>query len=135
MGGVSSKKQKKQNAIKDFVSWFEIPAINFQQAVNFYNQIYGIKMEKTSNGGYDMAFFPANKGIGGAIVAGPGSVPSDSGTLVYLNAGEDLSPVLSKIEDAGGRVVMPKTFINKESGYFAIFIDPEGNKLALHSSK
>jgi len=53
---------------------------------------------------------------------------------LYLNAGKDLSLVLNLVEQAGGRIVMPKTLINKESGYFAIFIDPEGNKLALYSS-
>jgi uncharacterized protein len=36
---------------------------------------------------------------------------------------------------AGGRIVMNKTFISDDAGYFAIFIDTEGNKLALHSKK
>ncbi|CAN5353177.1 VOC family protein [soil metagenome] len=134
MGGVSPKK-KKQKTLKDYVSWFEIPAINFQQAVDFYNQIYGIDMEKNFDGKYAMAFFPTEKGIGGAIVAGPGSIPSIIGPLIYLNAGEDLDHILTKIEPAGGRIVMSKTMINEESGYFAIFIDSEGNKLALHSKK
>lgn len=134
MGGVSSKK-KKQEKLKDYVSWFEIPAINFQQAVNFYNEIYGIDMEKNFDGNYAMAFFPTEKGIGGAIVAGPGSIPSIIGPLIYLNAGKDLNQILNRIEPAGGRIVMPKTMINEESGYFAIFIDSEGNKLALHSKK
>ncbi len=80
-----------------------------------------------------MAFFPAKNGIGGAIVAGPGSTPCATGTLLYLNGGEDLNQILSKVEEAGGRVVMSKTLINEDSGYFAIFIDSEGNKLALHS--
>lgn len=134
MGGVSSKKKKQEN-IKDYVSWFEIPAINFQQAVDFYNEIYGIDMEKNFDDSYAMAFFPTEKGIGGAIVAGPGSTPSDTGPLIYLNAGKDLNTILNRIEPAGGRIVMPKTMINEESGYFAIFIDSEGNKLALHSKK
>ncbi len=134
MGGVSPKK-KKQETLKNYVSWFEIPAINFQQAVNFYNQIYEIDMEKNFDGNYAMAFFPTEKGIGGAIVAGPGSTPSDSGPLIYLNAGKDLNIILDRIEPAGGRIIMPKTIINEESGYFAIFIDSEGNKLALHSKK
>ena len=53
--------------------------------------------------------------------------------MVYLNGGKDLETVLSRVTGAGGRIIMPKTFINEESGYFAIFIDCEGNKLALHS--
>lgn len=134
MGGVPSKK-KEGKSIKNYVSWFEIPAVNFQQAVDFYNHIYSIDMEKNIDENYAMAFFPSNNGIGGAIVAGPGSTPSDTGPLIYLNAGSDLEPILKKVEEAGGRIVMGKTLINEDSGYFAIFIDSEGNKLALHSIK
>jgi uncharacterized protein len=133
MGGGSLKKEKR--TFKSYVSWFEIPAINFQQAVDFYNHIYDIDMEKNFDDQYAMAYFPAQKGVGGAIVAGPGSTPSDTGPLLYLNGGNDLEKVLRKIEPAGGRVIMPKTLISEEAGYFAIFIDSEGNKLALHSKK
>lgn len=133
MGGGSLKKEKK--TFKSYVSWFEIPAVNFQQAVDFYNHIYDMDMEKNFDGQYAMAYFPAGKGVGGAIVAGPGSTPSDTGPLLYLNGGDNLDKVLRKIEPAGGRVIMPKTLISEEAGYFAIFIDSEGNKLALHSKK
>lgn len=126
---------KKTKNFKNYISWFEIPAINFEQAVDFYNKIYDIKMAVTTNGDYTMAFFPADEGIGGAVVCGPGSAPSEKGPLMYLNGGSDLNTVLGKVGDAGGRVIMPKTLISKESGYFAIFIDTEGNKLALHSNK
>lgn len=121
--------------LKDFVSWFEIPAVNIERSVNFYNEIYGIDMEITEVNSYTMAFFPADKGIGGAIVCGEGSIPSDKGPLIYLNTGKDLNPVLAKIEAAGGRVILPKTLINKTVGCFALFIDTEGNKMALHSKQ
>lgn len=134
MGGTTAKKKTKEK-IRDYISWFEIPAINFQQSVDFYNEIFGIEMEKNIDENYAMAFFPAEDGVGGAIVAGAGSIPSIIGPLLYLNAGEDLNTVLKRVEPAGGRIVMPKTLINEDSGYFAIFIDSEGNKLALHSKK
>lgn len=134
MGGTAPKTKKKLTQ-KDFISWFEIPAINFQQSVNFYNQIFDIDMETNISGNYAMAFFPVSTGIGGSIVAGPGSTPGDSGPLLYLNAGNDLNLVLNEVESAGGRIVMPKTLINEDAGFFAIFIDPEGNKLALYSSQ
>lgn len=134
MGSTSIKKKNKPEKIKNFVSWFEIPAIQFQQSVAFYNHIYGITMETATHNDYAMAYFPADKGVGGAIVSGPGSVPSETGPLIYLNGGHDLNNVLSKVVEAGGRIIMPKTFINEESGHFAIFIDSEGNKLALHSN-
>ena len=132
MGSTASAKKK---TFKNYVNWFEIPAINIQRAVAFYNHIYVLNMEIVESESYAMAFFPANGGIGGAIVAGSGCIPSETGSLVYLNGGEDLGPTLEKIEEAGGRVILPKTLINEESGYFAIFIDTEGNRLALHSKK
>jgi predicted enzyme related to lactoylglutathione lyase len=53
--------------------------------------------------------------------------------LLYLNGGKDLTVVLSRIEAAGGRVIMGKSLIDEAVGYFALFMDTEGNRLALHS--
>ena len=128
-------KQKEQSVFKNFVSWFEIPAYNHFRSVAFYNYIYGIQMTSVELNGFSMGFFPAESGIGGAIVSGPGCVPSEIGPLMYLNGGEDLNNVLSKVNEAGGRVVMEKTFLSESAGYFAMFIDSEGNRLALHSKK
>ena len=121
--------------MKDFISWFEIPANNFQNAVNFYNHIYGIQMKQLETGDYSMAFFPTTGGIGGAIVKGPGSIPNDTGPLIYFNGGTNLNTILEKVPAAGGRIVLAKTLISEEAGYFAIFIDTEGNKIALYSKK
>jgi len=134
MGGAPlGKKKKKGIAIQDYVSWFEIPAVDFHQAVYFYNQIFGIEMVQNITEVNAMAFFPVTTGIGGAVISGTGSIPSDKGPLIYLNGGNDLNNVLGKVEPAGGRIVMPKTSIGADEGYFAIFIDSQGNKLALHS--
>jgi len=133
MGGISTNKYKRLGTIKNFVSWFEIPAVNFKQAVAFYSNIYGVSLETVENDSVSVAFFPVKTGIGGAIVSSPGSTPGDKGPLLYLNGGDDLNRVLEMVEPSGGRVIMQKTLINEESGYFAVFIDSEGNKLALHS--
>jgi uncharacterized protein len=129
------KKLKEESVFKNFVSWFEIPAYNHYRSVAFYSYIYSIQMNTVELNGFAMSYFPTESGIGGAIVTGPGCVPSEIGPLVYLNAGEDLDNVLSKVNEAGGRVVMGKTFLGGEAGYFALFIDSEGNRLALHSKK
>lgn len=126
-------KNNKEITTKNYVSWFEIPAIDFKQAVSFYNHIFGIEMVQKITDVNAMAFFPATSGVGGAIIASPGSVPSDKGPLIYLNGGDDLNHVLNNVEKAGGRIIMPKTLITKNDGFFAIFIDSQGNKLALHS--
>ena len=81
-----------------------------------------------------MAFFPyeANNGVGGSIVHGQDLKPSFDGTCVYLNCGEDLAVALGKVEEAGGKICMPKTDIG-ENGFIALFSDTEGNKVGLHS--
>jgi predicted enzyme related to lactoylglutathione lyase len=127
------QKIKERSVFKNFVTWFEIPAYNHYRSVAFFNYIYGIEITTVEINGLAMGFFPAEGGIGGAIVTGPGCVPSEVGPLIYLNGGEDLNLVLSKVNEAGGRVVMEKTYISDTAGYFALFIDSEGNRLALHS--
>lgn len=75
-----------------------------------------------------------NGGVGGGIVQGDGFEPSRDGALIYLNGGEDLSGPLSKVEAAGGKILMQKTSI-RPNGFMAHFVDTEGNKVALHSMK
>jgi hypothetical protein len=55
--------------------------------------------------------------------------------VVYLNAGEDVNESLERVEPAGGKIVVPKTKITDEYGYFALFQDTEGNLVGLHSMK
>lgn len=120
--------------MKNAINWFEIPATDFDRAVKFYSAILDTELYTTQMGGYNMAFLPMEeKGVGGAIVSGDGCEPSQTGTLVYLNAGNDLTDILSRVEPNGGSVVLPKTLITEDIGYMAAFIDSEGGKVALHS--
>ena len=121
------------------VSWFEIPATNFDRAKKFYETILNVKIEvsPTSNEKRKEGYFPAdvNSGaVGGGLVEGEGYEPSQSGTLVYLNAGEDLGKALARVENAGGKIVVPKTSLGP-NGFIAFFVDTEGNKVAFHSMK
>lgn len=122
--------------MKNAVNWFDIPVKDFERAKGFYEAVFDAEMKTQAmeEAGVKMAFFPADweNGIGGGIAHGPGYEPSQSGTLVYLNGGQDLSVHLSKVEEAGGKVVVPKTSLGP-NGFFAQFIDTEGNRVALHS--
>jgi predicted enzyme related to lactoylglutathione lyase len=119
------------------LNWFEIPVSDMERAVKFYSEVMGYEsMYQMNMGGYDMAFFPMEgEGVGGALVKGDVCVPSDKGAMIYLNANPDLSTPLSKIEAAGGKVILPKTIINDEIGFMATFVDSEGNRVAFHSNK
>lgn len=133
MGSTPTTKKKSKTGPVNYITWFEIPAVDFQQAVRFYNHIFDMEMEQSITDTNAMAFFPDTHGVGGAVISGPGSIPGETGPLIYLNGGNDLNLILNKVEEAGGRIIMTKTLINEESGYYAVFIDSQGNKLALHS--
>jgi uncharacterized protein len=117
------------------LNWFEIPVADFSRAKVFYSAIFDFEMPEMPMGPRTMGFFLHDRaaGVGGAIVAGEGCVPAATGTLVYLSAGKDLSTVLSRVEAAGGGILVPKTLIAPEMGFFAILRDSEGNTVGLHS--
>lgn len=120
------------------ITWFEIPVVDFERAKKFYSTIYDYQMPDTMVGSVRMGFLLYEQQIGrvgGAICFGAAYSPSQQGTLPYLNGGSDLTTVLDRVEKAGGKIVVPKTFIAPEHGYFAKFIDTEGNLIALHSRK
>lgn len=118
------------------INWFEIPVLDFERAKKFYELIFEYEMPVNTIGETKMGFLLFDYkggGIGGSICYGEGYEPSNKGALVYLNGGEDLNVILQRVEGAGGQIVLPKTHITNEIGYFAVFIDPEGNRVALHS--
>lgn len=118
------------------INWFEIPATDFARAKKFYETILGAEMMEMPFPDGKYGLFPSDmqNGVGGGLVQGEGFVPSNKGTIVYLNGGEDLSLSLNKVEAAGGKIILPKTSIG-ENGFMAHFIDTEGNRVALHSMK
>jgi len=123
---------------KNAISWFEIPAIDLNRAQKFYETIFNIQMIPLDTQNFQMRMFPIEdmmNGIGGAISKAEGfyQPSATDGTLVYLNANPDVQHVLDKIEAAGGKIIVPKTQISPEYGYMAVFIDTEGNRVALHS--
>jgi predicted enzyme related to lactoylglutathione lyase len=117
------------------INWFEIPATDFARAKAFYSTIFDFEMPEMEMGPQTLGFLlhEQGKGVGGAIVKGDGYVPSMTGSLVYLAGGSDLSVVLARVEAAGGAVVVGKTLIAPDMGFFAHFSDSEGNLVGLHS--
>src|SRR5438128_18955 len=118
------------------LNWFEISVSDINRAKAFYETIFGIKMETQNMMGMEMASFPYEPGTGkasGALVQSSMHQPSHNGVKLYLNGNPDLSEALSKVETAGGKVLMPKTKISDDIGFMAIFTDTESNSIAMHS--
>lgn len=122
--------------VKNAITWFEIPVSDFHRAKVFYTSIFDCTMSESRRGDILMGFFPFDfmqGGIGGALVKGAGYDPGANGSIVYLNAGDDLQVVLDRVEAAGGKIISAKAFISQEIGHTATVLDSEGNRIALHS--
>ena len=124
------------NISENCLNWFEIPVENMDRAKQFYQSIFCIEMTEQIINGMQMVFFPSVHGngkVGGALVKSDLHKSNTEGVLVYLNANPDVSLVLERIEEHGGVVLLYKTMLTPEAGYMAIFLDTEGNRIALHS--
>ena len=124
--------------MKHAISWFEIPTTDIDRAQKFYESIFGITMIKMDVPNLKMRAFPLDnpmEGVGGTIVQTDGfHIPSaTAGPLIYLDANPDVQIVLDKVEAAGGKVLVPKTEISEDYGFMGVFLDTEGNRIALHS--
>jgi predicted enzyme related to lactoylglutathione lyase len=124
--------------MKNAISWFEIPTTDIERAQKFYETIFQIKLAPLETDNFKMRMFPLDdpmNGVGGTLVKTDGfHVPSATdGPLIYLNGNPDVQIIVDRIEAAGGKIIVPKTQISDEYGYMAVFIDTEGNRIALHS--
>ena len=121
------------------VGWFEIPVTDMDRAKAFYEKVLKVEISLHDMGVLKMGWFPFDpqkSGASGSLVLHPDFYrPSDThGTLVYFNCA-DVKDCLDRVEEAGGKIIQPKTQISEEYGYMGLFRDTEGNRVALHSQQ
>lgn len=122
--------------MKNPVTYFEIPVLDMDRAVDFYSKTFGVTFEKQNIDGNEMALFPyeiAGGGATGALAKGGSYQPSLKGTRVYFST-TDIDSTLNKAIGAGGKLVYPKTDTG-DYGFVAEFEDSEGNCIALQMMK
>lgn len=118
------------------LNWFEIPVVDLDRAKSFYEKVFKIEMPQFEMGGMMMAFFPSEPNSGkasGGLAKSDIHKPSMDGAMIYLNANPAMDDSLARVKSAGGKVIMPKSKISDDIGYMAIFVDSEGNRVAMHS--
>lgn len=118
------------NTNANVLNWFEVSVADINRAKKFYEAVFGITMEVQEMMGMQMAFFPYDPGSGklsGALVQSQMHKPGADGVKIYFNGDPDLSDALGRVENAGGKITMPKTKIGDDIGHMAFFIDTEGN--------
>jgi predicted enzyme related to lactoylglutathione lyase len=112
-------------------AYFEIPVMDMDRAVDFYQSLLGIELERGTIHGYEMAFFPIeSKGVGisGALAKGDVYKPSIDGVFLYLKI-DDIDLAISKAVELGSEVLLEK--IEADSCFVAEIKDSEGNRICL----
>ena len=113
------------------ISHIEIPAPDFRKAIEFYTNVFRWGIELVTVDHY--AFFKiGNTGTGGAFDASLMPASEKTGMQIVIDV-EDMEQILREIENQGGQIVMEKTEIPGGHGFYAVFKDPNGNYLQLHS--
>ncbi|NIP36183.1 MAG: VOC family protein [Thermoplasmata archaeon] len=124
---------------KNMIGWVDIPVKDMDRAVRFYEQVFDVEMTREPVGSLgEMAMFPSvQEGVGASgalVVHGERYRPSTEGVLMYFTPPSgDLANELGRVEAAGGKVLQEKTLLTEGIGYIGMFLDTEGNRLALHS--
>ena len=114
---------------------FEIPADNPEKLKQFYENVFGWKIEKSpgpidywmiSTVPVDEQGKPTEMGVNGGMMKRQN--PEHKITNYILV--ESVDEYAKKIEGAGGKIIVPKTAV-PSVGYWAMFVDPDGNVLAI----
>jgi predicted enzyme related to lactoylglutathione lyase len=112
-------------------AYFEIPVVDMERAINFYESLLETELERGTMHEYEMAFFPNEHngvGISGALAKGDVYKPSIDGVFLYLQI-EDIDAIISKAVNLGSEVLLEKT--EAESCFVAEIKDLEGNRICL----
>ena len=112
-------------------AYFEIPVVDMETAINFYESLLETELERGTIHEYEMAFFPYEHngvGISGALAKGDVYKPSIDGIFLYLQI-EDIDAIISKAVNLGSEVLLEKT--EAESCFVAEIKDSEGNRICL----
>ena len=118
--------------VNNVIAWFEIPVSDFDRAHAFYEAFFDRTIKTQDMGGFKMGMIN-DTGVSGAICWGEAYTPSSDGSLIYFNANPDIETMLARVEPAGGKILRPKTEIAPNVGFMALFLDTEGNRLALYA--
>jgi uncharacterized protein len=111
------------------VCHFEIPVDDLEQARKFYCGVFGWTISTGNAHGEEYLFVrtaPEPGAVGGGLLK---RIDPQHGVTVYF-AVESVKESAQKIEELGGKIVLPKTAI-AQIGWLVTARDPQGNLLGL----
>jgi uncharacterized protein len=119
------------------VEYFQIPADDISRAKEFYKKVFGWEMQKwnnSENSEQEYWMFQTqddkeNSGLGGGIM----KRQSPQHTVTNFITVSSIEEYSSKIEQSGGKIIMPKTEI-PNMGFFAVCLDTENNMFGIYEN-
>jgi predicted enzyme related to lactoylglutathione lyase len=148
---------KRKTEVKPrLICWFEIPVFDFKRGLFFYTHVFRhLEFNITEFNGVAHAIFkPSNSSVdfsmSGALVQYEKKAGDNCGTVLLFDANSGMEEILDRVVKYGGTVlkgksliknsmddgtiIIPKTLIDGNVGYYAYFLDSEGNKMGLYSN-
>lgn len=116
---------------KDFTVWAEIPVTDLDRGISFYNAVFNLDLQKMEMGPNEMAMFPMEdkSSVAGHLYPGK-PAPEGTGPTVHFACPEnDLDGALSRVKDAGGKVLSDPIAI--PAGQFVYCTDVDGNSISI----
>jgi predicted enzyme related to lactoylglutathione lyase len=108
------------------VTHFEVVGKDASRLQQFYAEAFGWEM-KLQIPGYAMAHTGSKEGIAGGVGA---AMNGGSGHVTFYVQVDDVSIALRRVEELGGKTVMPSTKI-PGGPTIGLFHDPEGHLIGL----
>ena len=103
----------------------EVTGKNGPALQSFYSDIFGWKLNTDNPGGYGM--LRQEDGFTGGIGA---TQDGSAGQVTFYVHSEDPAWILKRVEELGGKVIMPLTEVAKDTT-IALFADPEGHVVGI----
>lgn len=117
------------------IVWVDIPVKNLNRAMRFYSAVLDLTLKKEAFTTLSIGLVPHEPGEVGVCLfpySEEDHQPSLHGPLIYLNCEGRLAEALEEVDNCGGRILKGRHSIGG-MGWRAIVVDPEGNRIALHS--
>jgi predicted enzyme related to lactoylglutathione lyase len=96
----------------------------------FCGELFGWNITTAEEFNYVM--FQSQENVGGGFPPADDDANREGSVIVYVET-DDIEKTLARAEELGGRTLVPKMEI-PGTGWFAIFSDPTGVRLALYTS-
>ncbi len=136
------------------IQWIQIPAKNLIRATSFYEKIFDASFFFEELNKIPHAIFKKGetdkKLLNGAIIEVDENSDIGLSTILFFDATGNFSTILSMIKENGGKVIknktlitrkesnrsfiIPNTYIDNKPGYYAHFLDSEGNRMGLYGT-